>query len=206
MNTINVKSLEIDQKVEEAIRTVRANIEFLDKESKVIGITSCMGREGKSLIAYQLAVNIAKENKKAVYVNVNLRKEDDLAAYTVDKSEKGLSEYLQGQCKQEEIIHSTTIDNLFMVVAGSRAENPTKLIRSNDFVELIKKLREEFDYVVIDTPAIGEVIDGAIAINVCDGAILVVEPYVVSYELAQKCKKQIEMTSCKILGVVLNKA
>lgn len=206
MSTIKVQGLEIDKKVEEAIKTVRANIEFLDKESKVIGITSCTGREGKSLIAYQLSVNLAKEGKKAVYVNANLRKEEDLKTYHVDKSEKGLCHYLQVQCKKEEIIHSTTIENLYMVVVGSRAENPTDLIRSNEFEELIKELREKFDYVIIDTPAIGEVIDGAIAINLCDGAIMVVEPYVVSYELAQKCKKQIEITNCKILGVVMNKA
>lgn len=207
MSQIIIKeSINIDTKVKEAIKTVRANIEFLGQDCKAIGITSCMDGEGKTMIAFQLALSMAKSKRRAVFVNANLRKDNDEEIYIIDKSYNGLSEYLNKQCKREEIILNTTIENLFIITAGRITENTSELISSSEFIELINKLKEEYDYIVVDTPAIAKVIDGAIAVRSCDGAILIMEPDVVPYELAQKCKKQIEVTGTKILGVVINKA
>lgn len=70
---------------------------------------------------------------------------------------------------------------------------------------MIKTLREQYDYIIIDAPPLGSVIDAAIITKVCDGTILVVENNVISRRFAQDVKKQIEITGCKILGVIINK-
>jgi capsular exopolysaccharide synthesis family protein len=83
--------------------------------------------------------------------------------------------------------------------------NPSELLGGEKFTDLIKKLSEEYDYVIIDTPPLGSVIDSAVIAKVCNGMILVIEANNISYKFAQKVKQQLEMTGCPILGAVLNK-
>ena len=73
------------------------------------------------------------------------------------------------------------------------------------FSDLLKELRNTYDYIILDTPPLGSVTDAAIVAKECDGAVLVIESERVSYKLAQKVQEQLEKTGCKILGAVLNK-
>ena len=70
---------------------------------------------------------------------------------------------------------------------------------------MIEGMKQTFDYVIIDTPPMANLIDGAIVASNCDGAIIVVEQGAVSYRLEQKVKSQLDKTGCRVLGVVLNK-
>ena len=85
------------------------------------------------------------------------------------------------------------------------APNPAELLSEDAFSKLIAWARNEYDTIIIDTPPLGSVIDGAIIAQRCDGAILVVESGAHSYRLVQKAKSQLERTGCRILGAVLNR-
>ena len=113
--------------------------------------------------------------------------------------------YLSGQNELDDVICETGIENLNIIFAGPTTPNPTELIGNSYFEEMIKTLREQYDYIIIDAPPLGSVIDAAIITKVCDGTILVVENNVISRRFAQDVKKQIEITGCKILGVIINK-
>ena len=92
-----------------------------------------------------------------------------------------------------------------VIFAGPSAPNPSELLSDALFDELLKEKREEYDYIFIDTPPIGTIIDAAVVAEKSDGAILVIESEAVSYKAAQKAKKQLERSGCHILGAVLNK-
>jgi capsular exopolysaccharide synthesis family protein len=210
----------IDNKTMEEIKKLRTNISFLGPEVKVLNITSAAGKEGKSLISFWLAHTLAEMGKKVVLVDGNLRKKEAVNTYKIstgnvksaaDQVSEGLmsantlKKYLQGRLNKEELVYETSVENLFLILSGHAAENPSELLSTAAFADLITSLRADFDYVIIDTPAIGEVTDGVIVARHCDGSILVIEPGIVPYPLALSVKNQIENSGSKVLGVVLNK-
>ena len=93
-----------------------------------------------------------------------------------------------------------------MILAGPYAPNPTEMLGDEFFGQLLKAAKQVFQYVIIDTPPLGIVVDAAVIGQYCDGAIMVVEKDATSYRLCQKVKAQLEKSGCKILGAVLNKA
>lgn len=93
-----------------------------------------------------------------------------------------------------------------MILAGPYAPNPTEMLGDELFGQLLKAAKQVFQYVIIDTPPLGVVVDAAVISQYCDGAIMVIEKDKTSYRLCQKVKAQLEKSGCKILGAVLNKA
>ena len=83
--------------------------------------------------------------------------------------------------------------------------NPTELLGNEYFMQLMDAAKKQFDYIIIDAPPLGSVIDAAILTPVCDGAIMVVESNAISYRMAQTIKKQLAQTGVRILGAILNK-
>lgn len=117
----------------------------------------------------------------------------------------GLSQYLSGQTTMEEIVHTTNVENLDVVLSGPYSPNPAELLEDPTFKTLLDWAREEYDYVIIDTPPMMNLIDAAIIAEEADGAVLVIESGTISYRLVQKVKEQLEKSGCKILGTVLNR-
>ena len=103
------------------------------------------------------------------------------------------------------IFYETNVNGLEVMFAGPYSPNPAELLEEDMFTKLIKWARESYDYVVIDTPPMGNLIDGAIVARHCDGAVLVIESGAISFRLLQKVKAQLEKSGCRILGTVLNK-
>src|SRR5699024_8119875 len=89
--------------------------------------------------------------------------------------------------------------------AGVVPPNPSELLGSARFLDLIEKAEKEYDYVIIDAPPLGSVIDAAVISKACDASVLVVAANTVSYKFVRTVKSQMEKTDCPILGVVLNK-
>lgn len=201
--TINQK-IGLDYKASEAFKTLRTNLENSNKDARVLTFTSVMGREGKSFVAFYTAMAMAASGKRCVYVNGNLREKEHNPIFTTDSS-NGLTEYLAGKNKAEDILYETNINNLYVIEAGSSTNSAAELLSGEGFDNLVTQLKKTYDYVVIDTPAIGEVADGLIMAHNSDGVILVMEPELVPYEQAQKIKGLLEVNGCKLLGVVMNK-
>lgn len=201
--TIDYK--ELDYRCNEAFKALRTNILFCGDDIKVISLTSCTPNEGKSSVAFNLAKSFSEIDKKVIFIDADLRKSVLMGRYKVGVVKGGLSHYLSGQRKLDEVICQSNIDNLDVIFCGSYSPNPAELLEHERFGNMIKRLREEYDYVILDTPPLGSVIDSAIVAKESDGAIIVVEANAISYKFAQNVKEQLTKTGSRILGVILNK-
>ena len=190
---------------EEAIKTLRTNIQFTGKNVKIIMFTSCLPNEGKSDVAFQLAQEVGNMGKKVMLIDADIRRSVYVNRYKIKEKVNGLSQYLSGQLAKEFLIYQTNFLNVDMIFSGPMAPNPSELLEEASFSDLLKELRNTYDYIILDTPPLGSVTDAAIVAKECDGAVLVIESERVSYKLAQKVQEQLEKTGCKILGAVLNK-
>ncbi len=189
----------------EAIKTLRTNIQFCGKSVRVIMLTSSVPNEGKSDIAFALAQSLAQIGKKTLLLDADIRKSVLTVRYQVEQEVRGLSQYLSGQWGLGDIVYQTDMENLSVIFSGPYSPNPAELLEEEGCDLMFEALRISYDYIIIDTPPMANLIDGAIIARHCDGAVIVVESGGVSYKLVQKVKDQIEKAECKILGMVLNK-
>lgn len=195
-----------DYHYEEAIKTLRTNLQFSGKSNKVILLTSSRSNEGKSDISFNLAVELGKAGKKVLLIDADIRNSVFKNQYDIKEDVQGLSQYLSGQAEHiEQVVYKTNYENLYMIIAGPYAPNPTEMLGDEQFGQLIKAARQVFEYVIIDTPPLGLVVDAAIIGQYCDGALMVIENDATSYRMCQKVKAQLENSGCKVLGAVLNK-
>lgn len=199
------KREELDYRTNEAYKTLRTNIQFCGDDIKVMAFTSCTPNEGKSSVSFNLAVSFAEVGKKVILIDADLRKSVLIGRYRVGEVECGLTHYLSGQKELQEVLLHTDIENMDIVFSGMHVPNPAELLNHSRFTNLIRDLREEYDYVIIDTPPLGSVIDSAIVAKISDGAVLVIESNAISYRFAQNVKDQLEKSNCRILGAVINK-
>lgn len=190
---------------QEAIKTLRTNIQFAGMDVKTILFTSCYPNEGKSDITFQLSQEIGKLGKKVLLLDADIRKSILASRYGVGKQVQGLSNYLSGQASIAEIIYRTNYENMDIIFSGSFAPNPSELLGQEAFGTLLGAVREHYDYIIVDTPPIGSIIDAAIVAKQCDGAVLVFESELVSSKEAARVKEQLLMTGCRLIGAVLNK-
>ncbi|MHB8130883.1 MAG: CpsD/CapB family tyrosine-protein kinase [Mobilitalea sp.] len=200
-----LKREELDYRANESYKTLRTNLQFCGDEIKVITITSCTPNEGKSSVSFNLAVSLAEVGKKVIFVDADLRKSVLIGRYKVGEIDYGLTHYLVGQKELDDIICHTDVENMDIMFSGTYSLNPAELLNHTRFSSMISKLREDYDYVIIDTPPLGSVIDSAIVARITDGAILVIEANAISYRFAQSVKQQLDKSNCRILGTVLNK-
>ncbi len=206
MLTINLEKIsDLDFKTKEAYKTLRTNVQFCGDDIKVVSITSCVPNEGKSMVAFNLAVSMAESGKKVLFVDADLRKSVLIGRYKINKAIKGLTQFLSGVEVLENVKYGTNVKNLDMILSGPVPPNPAELLANAKFNELLEQVRADYDYVIIDTPPIGQVIDPAIVAQQTDGVLFLVSQANISYKYAQKQIEQLKKSGCKILGAVLNK-
>ena len=206
MLTINInKMAKLDNQVNEAYKRLRTNVQLCGSDIKVIAITSNIPNEGKSSVAFNLAISMAESGKKVMFMDCDLRKSVLIGRYKIKSALKGLTHYLSGLNEYDEVSYETNVPNLHVIFAGPVPPNPAELLGGNKFKKLLQNLRNSYDYIILDTPPVGSVIDGVIVAQQCDGAIMVVSHAEISVKLAQNTKNQLDKCDCKILGAVLNK-
>ena len=206
MNTITLQNVEaLEFRTQEAFKTLRSNIRFCGANIKTIAVTSTIPNEGKSSVALHLAMSMAEVGDKVLFIDADMRKSVLVGKYRVGHVTEGLTNYLSGQEEWDDCLCETEDENLQCVFAGPVPPNPCELVDNEIFTNKIAELREEYDYVIIDTPPIGSVIDGAVIASVCDGAVMVIESGKISYRQIKKTKEQLEKSGVRILGTVLNK-
>lgn len=192
--------------VTEAFRTLRTNLQFCGVDNKVIALTSCDAGEGKTTVSLMLARSLAEANKKVVYIDCDLRRSVVASKFAHNRHANGLSEFLSGLIEKEHLIYSTQFMGFDIVFSGPYCPNPVELMMGDKFSNLIAQLREEYDYVIVDTPPLGLVIDGAVVAKFCDAAAIVISAGRIRYKQARDIKAQLEKSGCKMLGVILNHA
>lgn len=189
----------------EEVKTLRTNIMFCGKEKRVIMVTSSVMGEGKSTTAIRLAASLAEVKKNVLLIDLDLRKSVLPARMHATEVDKGMSHFLSGQNGLSDVVMATNISRLHVIFAGRYAPNPTELLSSSRFQSLISYVKNLYDYIILDVPPLGMVVDAVIVAQQCDGAILVLESGTVKYRLAQETKKKLEEAGCPVLGAVLTK-
>lgn len=202
--TMNLPEVK-DYRLTEGLNQLKTNLAFCGKDIKVITITSSVPNEGKSSVAFDLSKTMAEGGKKILMVDADLRKSVLAAKYHIQGIDKGLSHYLTGQAEIEDIIYETETEGFYLSVAGPLSPDPTSLLDSDQFQKFIDKVREDYDYVIIDASPLGVVIDAVIIGKYCDGAVLVIEQGVIKRKVVQDVIKQLKRGKVRILGAVLNK-
>ncbi|MCR5092888.1 MAG: polysaccharide biosynthesis tyrosine autokinase [Lachnospiraceae bacterium] len=192
-------------RVREAFRTLRSNVEFSGQGVRVVALTSCTPNEGKTSCAMNLARAFAESGKRTILVDADMRKSIMVGRYKTGSVRLGLTHYLVGQEALDMVICRSDIKNLHIILAGPVPPNPSELLGSERFTEMIRRLREDYEYVIVDTPPLGSVIDAAVVSRSCDGVVLIIENNAVSYRFVQHVKEQLDVAGARILGVVLNK-
>lgn len=161
--------------IAEQFRSLRTNLAFmgLNDEQKTLLVTSSISGEGKSFIALNLAMSITLNGKKVALMEMDLRK-PKLSKYLGINRDPGISSYLINKASIDEIIKTTPYPNLFVVSAGPIPPNPTELIGSKKFGEMMELLKAKFDYVIIDSAPIGPVTDSQLLGIYADTTVYVV--------------------------------
>lgn len=205
MKTIKMKLLgDDDYFTQEAYKTLRTNLQFCGQDIKVIAITSCMENEGKSTIAMHTAKSFSELGKRVILIDTDMRKSVMVGRNSDGKDVKGLSELLSGQEKVTECIYATQYPNMHVIFAGKYPPNPVELLNGIYFKTLLEKMRHIYDYVIIDTPPLGIVVDAAVITAQCDGAILVMSDKKIRLQMAKDAVDKIQRSGCRVLGVVRN--
>ena len=194
----------------EAYNLLRTNILYSikrkEKNSRVIGVTSSLHGEGKSLTSTNLAYSLAESGRKTLLIECTMRL-PSLRRKLDHKKCPGLSSVLAGMNKTKEVIQKNVIiENLDVVFAGDVPPNPSELLASHAFSEMIDSFENDYDYVILDLPPVGEVSDALITSKITDGMIVVVrQDYTRNADLAYTMR-QLEYVEAKVIGFVYNDA
>jgi capsular exopolysaccharide synthesis family protein len=206
MRVLNIKNAsESEYALNEAFKAIRTNIMFSSYNTKVITLTSCDARDGKSAVSFEVAKSLSDVGKKVLYLDADMRRSAFVIRHTAEKDLVGLSHFLSGQAQSSEIVYATDIEGLYVVPAGVYPPNPAELLSGAIFSDFILELREKFDYIIIDTPPLGIVTDAAICAAISDGAIFLISSETTKVKQAKEVKALLEKNGAKIIGCILNK-
>lgn len=192
--------------ISESYRGIRTSIQFsnLDKKIKVINVTSSKQGEGKTTVLANLATTFANLEKKVLILDGDLRNPTIHRMFKLSNV-CGLTDVLLEEKSFEECVHCTDTKNLHVLTCGTIPPNPSELLASNKMTEFINKLKENYDYVFIDTPPIGVVTDAGIISTYSDGCVFVVGAKEVEIEMVKISIERLKNVGANILGSILNK-
>ena len=207
MNKLFINEDEImRQQAREVFRSFRSNIEFTGVDNRAIVITSCLPADGKSTVSLRLAMTFAESEKKTVLVDADMRRSVLMRRVRAegDNASVGLSHVLSGQKSVTEALYETNLKNLYVIPSGKFPTNSTELLGNSRFEELIIALKKTFDYVIVDTPPLGSVVDAAVAAKRCDGSVLVISEGKDSRKMTKSVLEQLKAANPNFLGVAMN--
>lgn len=207
MNKLFINEDEImSQQAREVFRSFRSNIEFTGVDNRAIVITSCLPADGKSTVSLRLAMTFAESEKKTVLVDADMRRSVLMRRVRAEGDNKsvGLSHVLSGQKSVTEALYETNLKNLYVIPSGKFPTNSTELLGNSRFEELIIALKKTFDYVIVDTPPLGSVVDAAVAAKRCDGSVLVISEGKDSRKMTKSVLEQLKAANPNFLGVAMN--
>ncbi|MBQ8892251.1 MAG: CpsD/CapB family tyrosine-protein kinase [Bacilli bacterium] len=195
----------------EEIKKVRTNLMFsnLDDDMKVIMLTSSIPGEGKSFIASNLAAAFAQANEKTLLIDCDLRKGRLKKIFNIPPEEKGLSDLLINKKWKEEYknyIQKTEVDKLSVLISGFYPPNPSELLASGRFEELLKELRKVYHIIILDCPPIVGLNDAMVLSKKADRCVLVANCEKTSMDVLEQSKNELLKMDVKISGIILNES
>ncbi|GIP36196.1 CpsD/CapB family tyrosine-protein kinase [Paenibacillus sp. J2TS4] len=192
-------------KAAEDFKFLRTRIDYsLSKQSNpVLLVTSAKKGEGKTYVAANLAVSFAQSGRKVLLIDANLA-EPDLHHWFAKSNELGLAEVLSGSCDPQEGLHNTMQDNLTLFCAGTAFKHASDLLISGQIGGLLEKLKEQYDVIVIDSPAAGQSADSLYLAAQSSGTLLVVKGGSVKPDEIRQLMKDFEHVHGQLIGYVFH--
>lgn len=190
--------------VSEAFQKALVNIEYanIDGKYKVLQFTSSLAGAGKTTFISNIAYLLGKKEKKVVILDLDLRKPKVNRIYGVP-NEGGLTEYLTGKIEYKDLIQYSSELMTHFIVSGERTTAVVNVLEANKLKELISKLREEFDYVILDSPPVIAVSDALYIAKLADTVIFVVAQNEAKRKVINEAIDTLRNNKVHILGTVL---
>jgi succinoglycan biosynthesis transport protein ExoP len=192
--------------VAEAYRSIRTAIYFgLSEEKKVksILVTSPSPGEGKSTSTSNLAIAIAQSGRRVLLIDADCRRPVQHKIFKMQDG-PGLSDVLVGKAVLRDVIRTTSVDKLELLQCGHLPHNPAELLNSQQFLDLLREVTEEYDQVLIDSPPIVPVTDSRILAASCDATILVLRAERSTRRLAEHARDGLFSVGANVLGIIIN--
>ena len=194
----------------EAYKLLRTKLQFSfvdERESRVIGFSSALSGEGKSLTAINLAYTLSQLDKKVILIDCDMRRPTMAEKLNIHKV-PGLSGYLTGQHALEDMVQNCNLKKeekaFHVIAAGQNPPNPVELLSSERMTRFLQQLRQKYDYIILDLPPVGEVSDAMAVANQTDGMLLVVRQNYCDRLVLKDAVRQFDFINARMLGVVYN--
>lgn len=191
---------------DEAIRTLRTNIQFsdIDHKLKKIVVTSSVPYEAKTTIAINLAKSFAQNNMKVLLMDCDLRNPSVYKELEVENNMGLTNVLLSKKDTSYAIMRGYQEENLDILLSGPIPPNPAEILSSDAMKNMLSSLEDSYDYIIIDTPPVGIITDAAILSTVADGVLMVAKSNQTKKEELKSAIENIKAVNGKILGVVLS--
>lgn len=192
--------------VAEAYRTIRTAVFFgVPKDrAKSILITSPAPGDGKSTVASNIAITMAQAGQKTLLLDADFRKPMQHNIFEIKADKYGLTNVISGQISLEDALHHGPVDGLDIIHCGVEVPNPSELLNSEAFADMLKIFTEQYDRVIIDSPPVGPVADSQILSAICDVTLLVLRAEVSTRRNSQQAIESLQNVGGYILGAVVN--
>lgn len=189
----------------EAFRSLRTAVLFSSAGAppKVIVLTSAGASEGKTVSSLNLASSLAEAGSRVLLIDVDLRRPSCHRVLGIT-NDRGLSTFLSGQADMASLIRPLHGDRLFFVPAGPTPPNPAELVGSARMRDALEELRDDYDFVILDSPPVLPVTDAVVLGREADGAVLVVKGHDTPRELLRRARDQLLQANVHLLGAVVN--
>lgn len=190
--------------VQEAYRSLRTNVMFALPGSgcKCIGVTSPTPGDGKSTTSANLAISLAQIGKRVILIDCDMRLPTIAAKFRV-KAVPGLSDFLVGQARIEEVVRTMESCELHILPSGNIPPDSTGLLEAKQLENLFNALRDVYDYVIVDLPPVITVPDAVILSKYLDGYLLTIRHRQTVHRAVKEMLRQLQLTEAKVIGFVL---
>ncbi|MGE5372297.1 MAG: CpsD/CapB family tyrosine-protein kinase [Solirubrobacterales bacterium] len=191
--------------VRDAYALLTANIHFKNTQDsvKTVTITSCSPQVGKTTTAINLAISMARSGWKTLLVDADLRKPGKCKRLS-QEAPAGLCDFIDGYVGFREALSVSNIPNLTYLACGQSKGNPIEQLCSARFETLTNEVKNQFDFVIFDTPALMSVVDGALVASRTDGTLMIAQIGSTSLKSMNRAKNQLEKANANVLGAIMN--
>ncbi|MEA3328189.1 MAG: polysaccharide biosynthesis tyrosine autokinase [Candidatus Omnitrophota bacterium] len=199
--------LKPEDPVSEAFRAIRTSIVFSSTEEhplKSIVVTSPGPKEGKTTLLCNLAIVVARSQRKVLLVDADMRKP---RLHTIFKAgnDVGISNFLSGQADFNQSTQKTEIKNLFLVSSGPNPPDPSELLSSHKMKEFIEDAKRKFDFILFDSPPVTVVTDAVVLSRIVDGAVVILESSKTNKRAIPGIDQLLKNSRVRVIGAIINK-
>lgn len=187
----------------ESYKAARTNIMFSlsADDDKIFAVTSYSKGEGKSTVSSNLGISFSKMEKRVLLVDCDLRRPNLHNIFKIDNT-AGLSNVIGKMVSVEEAIHRNVLPNLDILPSGTIPPNPSELLCSARFIALVEKLKDEYDYIIFDTPPVGVVADALLLKELVAGFVVVLRERSTTHGDLRNLLDSVKLADCKLLGFI----